>query len=148
MLKPILLMLALIVPTASADEVNVTFFGQSTHLIEGDFNDKHELFGVEYIDTSGDYDTGHAVSSYVNSYNIQGYMYTYSLYSPYDAHKFRTIFTAGATTGYKDTGGVCIIEVGELCSVLAIGVEYGKYKLVPRITLFGPALVFSLSYKF
>jgi hypothetical protein len=141
----LILMTACVAVPATA-EVNVTFYGKAWHPTLSDLNENNDLIAIEYIDTT-DSKVGYVLASYTNSYNQQAFMYTQSLYIPHHEH-WETILSAGATTGYQDTGAVCIIELGDLCSVVSIGIQYSKYKFKPRVTIFGPALVFSLSYTF
>lgn len=131
----------------TAAEYQFTFYGKAWHPTMSDLNENNDLLAIEYIDTSGMNRIGYQLASYTNSYNKQSFMYTQSAYVDFNDH-WSTIFSAGVTTGYRDTGGTCLVESGDACGVVAIGLEYNKYKLVPRVTIYGPALVFTLSYQF
>lgn len=133
---------------AHADDIAVTFFGNSVHPFSDDMNGKHELLGLEYLDTSESYTVGYGVSTFINSYSIRGYMYTQTAYIHWDNYPLTTVLMGGVTTGYKDTGAVCIMEVGALCAVAGLGIQYDTYAIKPRVTMFGGAIVLSLSYTF
>lgn len=139
---------SLMSPSAHADDVALTFFGNSVHPFSNDMNGKHELLGLEYLDTSESYTVGYGVSTFINSYSIRGYMYTQTAYIHWDNYPLTTVVMGGVTTGYKDTGATCIMEAGALCAVAGFGIQYDTYAIKPRVTVFGGAIVFSLSYTF
>lgn len=133
--------------TAKAD-VAVTFFGNSVHPFSEGMNGEHELLGIEYLDTTEDYTVGYGISTFKNSYNIRSYMYTQTAYIHWDRFPLTTVLMAGVTTGYKNTATICIFETGVFCGVAGLGLQYDDLAIKPRVTLFGEAIVFSLSYTF
>ena len=144
----VIIAVSLMTHKAHADDIALTFFGNSVHPFSDDMNGKHELLGLEYLDTSESYTVGYGVSTFINSYSIRGYMYTQTAYIHWDNYPLTTVLMAGVTTGYKDTGAVCIMEAGVLCAVAGLGIQYDTYAIKPRVTMFGGAIVFSLSYTF
>jgi len=130
--------------TANAGDFTIQFFATSYHPTSSEkMNDKHKLLGIEYIDSN----IGYSLSTFKNSYNKQSVMYMQSVYFDNDDHNYVFFLSAGVVTGYKDTGGICILELGEFCSAFGVGVIFTTYDIRPRVTLLGEALVFSLEYK-
>ena len=74
-------------------------------------------------------------------------MYTQSIYLPINDN-WTGFYLAGVTTGYEDTGAICLLELGPLCSVIGGGFQYESGTFKPRISLFGLAFVLSISYTF
>ena len=106
-------------------------------------NGEHNLVGIEYIEDN----IGYNLTTFKNSYYKQTVMYTQSIYIENYNQDYKFFFSAGAATGYKDTGGICILEIDNLCGVLGAGVIITTYDLRPRFLVFGETLVFSLEYK-
>ena len=143
-MNKILLSLACVVFTANAGDFTTQFFAASYHPTSSEkMNTKHKLLGIEYIESN----IGYSLNTFNNSYNKQSIMYTQSVYIENHDQNYKFFLSAGVATGYKDTGSICIIEVGDFCSVFGVGVILTIYDIRPRITLLGEALVFSLEYK-
>lgn len=138
------LLLSLLLTTTALAEVSVTTLGVSKHFSSKDFNSNNKLLAIEYRENNRSY----AIGSYVNSYYKRATMVTMSQYIPWDTIQLSTVLSVNITTGYENTPTICIVEVGKLCTVLGIGIEATLYKTKPRLTLFGEALVFSVSYTF
>ena len=143
-MKKILLPLVCAVFTANAGDFTTQFYAVSYHPTSSEkMNKKHKLLGFEYIKDN----IGYSLSTFENSYNKQSVMYTQSVYIENYDQDYKIFLLAGVATGYQDTGGICILELGDLCSVFGVGVILTIYDTRPRITLLGEALVFSLEYK-
>jgi len=143
-MKILLLSLACAVFTTTASDYTTQFFVASYHPISNDkMNREHNLLGFEYIEDN----IGYSLSTFKNSYSKQSVMYTQSVYIENHDQYYQFFLSAGIATGYKNTGGICIFEVGSLCSVLGAGVVFTIHDIRPRVTLLGGALLFSLEYK-
>lgn len=142
--KLLLLALVCAVFTANAGDFTLQFFAASYHPTSSEkMNGKHKLLGIEYIEDN----IGYSLSTFDNSYSKQSVMYMQSFYiENYNQH-YKIFLSAGVTSGYKNTGGICLLEVGDLCSIFGVGIVFTTYDARPRITLLGEALVFSLEYK-
>ena len=126
------LVLVCTVFTTYAGDFTIQFFAVSYHPTSSEeLNRKHKLLGIEYIEDN----IGYSLSTYKNSYNKQSVMYTQSVYIENHNRYYKFFLSAGVATGYKNTGGICIFEVGSLCSVLGAGIIFTTYDTRPRITL-------------
>jgi len=140
----LILSLACAVFTSNASDLKIQFFAASYHPTSTEkMNGKHYLLGLDYIEDN----IGYNLSTFRNSYNKQSVMYTQSLYIENHDPDYKIFLSAGVATGYKNTGGICIFELGNLCSVFGAGVIFTTYDMQPRITILGEALVFTLEYK-
>lgn len=126
-----------------AAEIDVTFYGKSWHPESDGQNEENELFAIEYRHNN----IGYTLASYVNSHHVQAYMYQQSYYFQQTTN-WETLASIGVTTGYKNFKTPCLLEKGDFCGIASVGIQYNKYKLKPRVTVYGAALVFSLSYTF
>ena len=142
-LLALVLAFACIELTAHAGDYTLQFFATSYHPMSSEkTNGDHNLLGIEYIESN----IGYSLSTFKNSYHKQSVMYAQSVYlENYDRH-YSFFLSAGAATGYKNTGA-CIIEIGSLCSVFGLGIVFTTYDIRPRIAFIGEALVLSLAYK-
>jgi len=130
--------------TAHAGDYSIQFFVASHHPTSNEkLNRKHKLLGIEYMESN----LGYSLSTFKNSYNKQSVMYTQSVYIENYVQDYKFFLSAGVATGYKNTGGICILEIGSLCSVFGAGIIFTTYDTRPRIALLGQSLIFSLEYK-
>jgi len=140
----LILPLAYAALTANAGDLKLQFFAASLHPTTSEkMNGKHYLIGLDYIEDN----IGYNLTTFNNSYNKQSVMYTQSLYIENNAQDYKIFLSAGVATGYQNTGGICILELGNLCSVFGAGVIFTTFDLQPRVTILGEALVFTLEYK-
>jgi hypothetical protein len=111
----------------------VTYFAFSKHLSSGNYNSKHNLIGIEYRNL----EHGLGITTFKNSYFEQSTLIAYTRYwQPKDF--IETSISVGYVTGYE------FVNKGIIASI-----AYTKYKrFVPKLSIFGGAIVLSFSYRF
>lgn len=137
MIKPLIALLFLAplttMATTTDDYFELTYFAKSTHLISGDYNEDHNVLGLEY---RNDY-RGYGVAVFKNSHYDQSVAIDYARYW-HPSDYIETSVRLGLVTGYDDTP-----------VLLAASVAYTKYDIfIPKVSWFGNAIIFSLSFKF
>jgi len=137
-MKKILLLLIFLVPFfAQAKDENdyfeFTYFAKSTHLVDGDFNEDHNFLGLEYRNDH----RGYGIAVFENSYYKQSVVIDYVKYwQPADF--IETSARLGLVSGYDETPVAFVLSIA-----------YTKYDMFrPKISWFGDAIIFSISFKF
>lgn len=126
--------------SASAADLELTYYAKSEHFSSLPFNEEHRFYGLEYRNDQ----RGVGVARFKNSYRRYSNMLSYTEY--YQRGKFEFSAGLGIATKY-DHGDEC--TKNKYCPVPFVAVSYTKYKYVrPKLSVFGGALVFSLSARF
>lgn len=105
-----------------------------------DFNEKHDLVGIEY--------DGWLVAYYNNSFHKDSYVLAKNVfqrtYGDFDLSVY-----AGAVYGYASCVGEKKPPHGEskTCAMIAPAVTYTKYKVQPSILLLGNAVALSIRWE-
>ena len=136
--KLILLLLLLIPFSTTAKDYGpgffeFTYYAHSKHITSGRYNSDHNLLGIEYRNEKH----GVGISKFKNSYFDTSVLIDYARYWKI-SENFETSLRVGYVTGYNSVNKGVIF-----------GMAYTKYdKFRPKISLFGGAVVLSVSIKF
>lgn len=107
----------------------------SRHLVDGDYNEVHQAYGIQ----SGPY----SASYFVNSYGREG------AFAGYTFRKQRGDVELGLLVGgvyayrgcYRDSGSKT------LCPLVVPSVTYTRFRVQPQVALWGPAVVLAVRWK-
>lgn len=140
MYKLILISLILFtsVTVKSEEYPSVYALGYSKHLVEGDYNETHNYFAVEWHNFH--------VGTFNNSYNNQSYIVSYNL-EIWENSNFTVGGLSGFVHGYhKDKVNIPMIK--GMMPVIVPYVKYTKYKVKPTVGLLGQAVFITFEIDF
>jgi len=118
--------------------LQVTYFAYASHKLFLDedkynLNNKLNMFSVAYRNQTH----GAELTSFTNSYYVKSYALSYAHYWQ-PVKNIEASVNVGYVSGYSETS-----------ALFAASVAYTKYDyFIPKVTWFGEALVFSLSFNY
>lgn len=141
-----LLGLLLLEVAKAEDNIDITYFAISEHFSDVPYNQyDHQFIGVTYKQG----DRGYTLATFINSYYRRSVLVSYSHYWELSTN-LEASASLGLATGY-DSFDTCRKNKSGIyfCPVVELGIKYTKFDSVqPKLSIFGEALVFSLSARF